>query len=215
MKDHYDPERHHRRSIRLPGYDYTGPGAYFVTLCVADQSHLFGEVVDGEMALNDYGQVVHYEWLKSAEIRREIELNTFVVMPNHFHAIVWIVGAYHYWAHAGAPNNDTPGGASETRADGRPPLHRPPKSLGSLIAGYKSAVTKQINLLRDTPGVAVWQRNYWEHIIRTERALGAIRAYIENNPARWEWDTYHPAPTGRDAQAAEIWQMLQKDENDE
>ncbi|MEM9162343.1 MAG: hypothetical protein AAGC54_04655, partial [Cyanobacteria bacterium P01_F01_bin.4] len=87
----FNPDKHHRRSIRLHGYDYASPGAYFVTLCAYQRQCIFGEIVDGQMRLNEFGQIVESEWQKSAQIRHEIELADYVVMPNHFHAIVWLL----------------------------------------------------------------------------------------------------------------------------
>jgi len=132
------------------------------------------------MRLNDIGQIVRDEWLKTPILRPEIELDEFVIMPDHFHAIIII----------------TDGGGGLVGADGRPPqttqtagnhsrLFRPPRSLGSLIAGYKSAVTTRINQRRETPAAPVWQRNYWERIIRDENELSQIRIYIRENPIRW------------------------------
>lgn len=91
----YDPNRHHRRSIRLKGYDYTQPGAYFITICTHERAHLFGAVVEGEMRLNEWGEIVREEWFKTAQIRPYVTLypDEFVLMPNHVHGIVWIVGA--------------------------------------------------------------------------------------------------------------------------
>jgi putative transposase len=85
-----DQETHHRRSIRLPDYDYSSPGAYFITICTPRIELLFGDVVEGEMALNQWGQIAHEQWLASEEIRHELKLDAFVVMPNHIHGIVWI-----------------------------------------------------------------------------------------------------------------------------
>ena len=96
------------------------------------------------------------------------------------------------------------------RVDGRPPLRRPPRSLGSFVAGFKSIVTKRINQLRDTPGTPVWQRNYYEHIIRNERALSAIRQYIIENPQRWYLDYYNANAIGSDPQARAIWRLMQE-----
>ena len=187
---------HHRRSIRLKGYDYAQPGAYFVTIVTHDREMLFGQVVDGKMVLNPAGEIVCEEWFRSAEIRAEIALfpDEFVVMPNHIHGIVWIV------------ETDNPGETTShvVGAHGRAPLHdhaphdhtplqRPPRSLGSFIAGFKSIVTKRINALRNTPGAPVWQRNYYEHIIRNERALHATRRYIMENQAYWENDRENPS----------------------
>ena len=172
----YDPEKHHRRSIRLRGYDYSQAGFYFVTICCYQRQRLFGEVVDGEMQLNQYGEIVENEWTKSSVIRQEIELDEYIVMPNHFHGIVII----------------NPVGAN--RRSPLPSTHSSmkPCSLSSLMAEFKSAVTKQINIIRNAPGTPVWQRNYYEHIIRNERSLNNIRQYIINNPLSWHQDQLHP-----------------------
>ena len=176
----YNPEKHHRRSIRLKNYDYSKSGAYFVTVCTKDRQCLFGKIFDGNMILNEFGKIVYDEWFLSVKIRNEIELyeNEFVVMPNHIHGIVWIN------ADNILHNGNIVG------ATGRSPLQYgpPKKSLSSFVAGYKSAVTKQINQFRKTPGVSVWQRNYYEHIIRNEIELNKIRNYILNNPHNWETD---------------------------
>ena len=218
----YDPKKHHRRSIRLRGYDYTQPGAYFLTICTHRCGHLFGRVVDGEMVLNVFGEIVREEWFRSAEIRAEIELfpDEFVVMPNHIHGIVWIVetddgGAHGDEAHDPAGAHGPVGATGHhVGAHGRAPLHRPPRSLGSFVAGFKSAVTKRVNAHRGTPGARVWQRNYYEHIIRHERALNAIRRYILYNPWRWHLDRYNPDATGPDPWARDIWDMIQGRDSD-
>jgi putative transposase len=170
----YGPAQHHRRSIRLPAYDYAQAGAYFVTLVSHARECLFGQVIDGEMRLNALGEVVVEEWRRTGEIRREVEPDILVVMPNHIHGIV-IVGA-----HGRAPLH-------------RAPLHRSPRSVGSFVAGFKSAVTKRINEMRGTPGLPLWQRNYYEHIIRNEEDLNHVRQYVVDNPARWEHDEENPA----------------------
>lgn len=175
------PREPRRRSIRLPGYDYASPGAYFVTICVHDGECLLGDIVDDEMRLSPWGQVAHDEWLASETIRSEIELDSFVVMPNHLHGIVWMTPV---GAHGRAPVPADP--ATEHT------LQRPPRSLGSFVAGYKSAVTRRVNQLRGMPGTPLWQRNYWEHVIRDDASLKEIREYIENNPARWAEDQLHP-----------------------
>ncbi len=184
-----------RRSIRLPDYDYADPGVYFVTVCTHEHECLFGDVSDGEVALNEFGQIVSHEWARSADIRDELSLADFVVMPNHLHGIVRLgLGAHgrlaaqdRVGAHGRAPlRRDTPSGDAGS-------LHRPGRSLGSFIAGFKSAVTKRINLARGTPGEPVWQRNYYEHIVRDEDDLLRIRQYIQDNPLKWDSDEYHPA----------------------
>ena len=176
MKD--VPEKH-RRSIRLEEYDYGQPGAYFVTLCAHQRECLFGEIQEGKVVLSEMGRIVEREWTVSANIRREIDLDTFIIMPNHMHGIVTI-------------RDHHPVGAT-----GRSPLHSRqhtllPKTLGSFIAGFKSSATKRINGLRGTPGRPVWQRNYYEHVIRNEIDLEEIREYIQNNPLKWLEDENHP-----------------------
>lgn len=169
------PPKHHRNSIRLRQYDYASHGAYFVTICTALKRDLFGEIVDGQMRLNPLGQIVLEEWHRSSEIRTEIELDAFVVMPNHIHGIVWIT----------RDSLDAPVGVH-----GRAPLrksvaYRPPRSLGSFVAGLKSAATRRINESRGIPGVPVWQRNYFERVVRANELEGT-RAYILENPLRWQ-----------------------------
>ena len=165
-----------RRSIRLQNYDYSLTGAYFITMLTQDRKCLFGDIVDGEICLNDWGQTAQDEWEKSAQIRKEIELDAFVVMPNHIHGVIVIT--------------DGTG-----RATGRSPLQSGPsrRSLSTLVGGFKAVVTKRINGARDIPGTAVWQRNYFEHVIRNEDSLSRIRRYILDNPARWEFDRENPA----------------------
>ena len=178
----YDPEKHHRHSIRLKDYGYTQAGAYFATICTWDRVCLCGEILDGEMRLNDIGRIVTEEWARSCEIRQEIELDEWIVMPNHVHGIIVIVHTL-----------------EDVRAHGRAPLqqdktvlHRKPRSLSSFIAGFKSGATKRINETRGTPGVPVWQRNYYEHVIRNEESLNEIRQYIAGNPMRWAEDEENP-----------------------
>ncbi len=194
----FDPEKHHRRSIRLKGYDYSQPGAYFVTICAWNRECLFGDVVDGEMRLNDFGLIVYEEWFHSSEMRQEIALfpDEFIIMPNHIHGIIWIVETDA--DHVGAP------GRAPLPSPSRAPFHRPPRSLGSFVAGFKSITTKRINALRGTPGAPVWQRNYYEHIIRDEKSLNRIRQYIAANPLRWHLDRENPHRTGDD----ETWDNL-------
>lgn len=184
----FNPDKHHRRSIRLKGYDYSRPGAYFVTICVHDRECLFGDISDGQMHLNEYGKIVQTEWLKSSEIRDEIELDAYQIMPNHFHGIVIIQD--------GAINRDRgdrpiapawPIAPTSTSA-----FKMRPKSLSSLMAGFQSPVTSKINQLRGTPKQDVWQRNYFDRIIRNDNELNRIRKYIIENPMKWNLDKENP-----------------------
>ena len=156
------------------GYDYTSTGAYFITICTHRHTYLFGNIVDGEMQLNDVGKIAVDEWLQTPVIRNEIELDEWVVMPNHLHAIVIIKRTDDRHCRGDRPVAPT------TRLQ--------PGSIGAMIAGFKSSVTKRINALHRTPGAKVWQRNYWERIIRSEPELNGRRLYIRNNPVRWEMD---------------------------
>jgi len=131
------------------------------------------EVVDGRMLLNAQGEIVKAEWLRTPEIRREVELDGFMVMPNHLHGIVVVSGSR----------------GARPCAPTRGHLFRRPRSLGSLIAGFKSASTKRINALRDTCGAHIWQRNYHDRIVRNRRELCAIRRYVRRNPAQWAEDS--------------------------
>ncbi|KAB2893020.1 MAG: hypothetical protein D8M52_10235 [Chlorobi bacterium] len=169
---------HHRRSIRLRGYDYSQSGAYFITICTYQRKCLFGEVVKAKMQLNELGEIVAEEWVKSAIIRPEIHLDEWIVMPDHFHGIVLLPDRVEWGA-----------------SGGKPILYRPPRSLGSMIAGFKSAATIRINRLRGTPGTRVWLRNYYERIIRDEAALHKIRKYITNNPMKWAQNGVSHTPT--------------------
>lgn len=204
----FNRDIHHRRSIRLRGYDYSQPGAYFVTACTWQREHLFGEVIDGEMVLNEPGEIVAAEWLQTAVKRPSITLGEFVVMPNHFHGIV-IIGTNTVGATCWSPKSKnhattsnpvpTPNPATTPNpapisngATSRSPLHGPsPSSVGALIAGFKCAVTTRINTLHNTRGRPIWQRNYWERIIRSEDEYRALCAYIRENPAQWALDSLY------------------------
>ena len=176
MSTKFDPQKHHRRSIRLKGYDYTQSGAYYVTIVAYQRGHFFGEVVNAEMRLNELGQIARNEWFKTAILRPYVELyeDEFIVMPNHVHGIIWII-------------NETVG-AERRSAPTKTIVH--PRSLGSVIRAYKSAVTYAANGLHPTGqrGAVLWQRNYYEHVIRNEKDLKAKRDYIFSNPLNWEND---------------------------
>jgi len=219
-----------RRSIRLRGYDYSKASAYFITICTQNRLCLFGDIVDNQMRLNNAGEIVANEWLKTAKIRNEIELDEWVVMPNHFHGIVVITNSGNMahcrgdrpvaltdkpFAQMGKSDGPTGKPFAPTDKPGdaisgdRPvaPTDNPvvitdnrviptgprPRSIGAVMAGLKSAVTKRINELHTTPGVKLWQRNYWEHVVRNETELDQIREYIRNNPAQWVLDTLYNA----------------------
>ena len=282
----YDPDRHHRRSIRLRGYDYSQPGAYFITVCTHDRACMFGEVVDGEMQLNEYGQIVRDAWDDLPNHYAGVTLDAFVIMPNHVHGIIVLTGsparadgvtlgatfetvsmgmatgsmavdsaagtdsvrtdtaAGADVANAGvagagmvvvgagfkpapttpptiiaapadaAPAPTTPPTIAAAPADAAPapttpptiiaapadaapasasagnpmPDHARPVPLSEVVRAFKTFSARRINKRRNTQGVPVWQRNYYEHIVRDEKSLNRIREYIANNPLRWTMD---------------------------
>jgi len=190
----YDPEKHDRRSIRLPNHDYGRPGAYFVTICIHNRVCLFGDVVQGQMRLNPFGRIVRDEWHRIERVRDNVTLDAFVVMPNHVHGVIVITGDADDSDGTGGGNSDrcrdmarrVPTGP--TRRFGKPR----PGSLPTIVGAFKSAATRRINRRRNTPGASVWQRNYYEHVVRGRRDLDRIRRYIRQNPARWHRDRNHP-----------------------
>jgi putative transposase len=175
----YNPQIHHRRRVRLMGWDYARAWWYYVTVCSANRLCIFGQVKNDCMVNSDIGKIVEEEWLRTPIIRPEVELDAYVIMPNHVHAIIVI---------------------NETRKEdiqcvgthGRASLRRAPRSLGSLIAGFKAITTKRINMYRQTPFVPVWQGRFHDHIIRNDADLHCIRAYIANNPLQWSLDEENP-----------------------
>ncbi len=173
----YKRKQYQRKSIRLREYDYANPNWYYVTICSNDRKIIFGKVENGKMLLNDYGKIVEEEWLKTKELRKNIDLDYYVVMPNHFHGIIIIesrdIASY-------VPTD-------EYRKFGKVQ----PGSLGAIVRSFKSAVTKRINELGKNHSKSIWQSNYYEHIIRNENDLFFTRRYIELNPLKWELDEYY------------------------
>ena len=220
-KSKYNPNIHHRRSIRLKEYDYSQAGFYFITICCQGRICRFGDVVNGEMILNENGKIAFDEWLKTPEIRNNVELCEFVIMPNHMHGIIRLFdrGELH-----SPPNNELHSPAKnelhspanneldsietnelhspannelhspetnelhsiDRRGVCKTPLRSPSQTIGAIVRGYKSSVTRQIAI-----NEKLWQRNYHEHIIRDEQSYQNISKYIINNPAKWEDDKFY------------------------
>ena len=192
----YNPDIHHRHSIRLKDYDYSQAGAYFVTLCAWQRECLFSEIVNGEMMLNDMGRIVESVWCRLSEQFRNATVDEYMIMPNHFHGIIFLtdsVGATPTARPVGIGSNpeicDRQKGG---RAVGVAPTGPMSGSIGAIMAQFKSRVTKRINQFRNNPGCPVWQRNYYERVIRDENELSRAREYIVNNPMKWELDTENP-----------------------
>lgn len=181
-----------RRTIRLRGYDYSQPGVYFITVCARERESLFGQVVGNLMERNESGEIVSSYWGELANRYTEATLDAFVVMPNHMHGIV-LVGAIRELPLRGAPAR---GSSLLTSSSDR--LQRRNMLVPKMVGWFKMNAAKQINHLRGAAGTPVWQRNYWEHVIRDEESLNRIREYIATNPARWHLDAENPLRDGND-----------------
>jgi REP element-mobilizing transposase RayT len=181
----------------VQGYDYTQAGAYFITICTRDRECLLGKVVNGEVQLNDTGRLVESVWLQTAIVRPDIDLDAFVVMPNHFHAILFI------HASPGVPGATHRVAPTINHAAVAGKAHRPTGptsgSVGAIIGQFKSLVTKRIKLTQQHLDDSVWQRNYYEHVIRDEESLNRIREYIDTNAMRWDLDRENHQAAGKDA----------------
>ena len=195
----YDPRLHHRRSIRLKGYNYSQEGLYFITICVQHMECLFGQVVDHQMILNDAGKMVE-KWIRELKNKYPaIDFGEYVIMPNHFHCIIEILPGKEVekGAHTGAPIQ--PQGVQQSK--------RTSEKYGIDNKQYNATIGKMVDWLKTMStdeyirGVKtlgwqrfdkkLWHRNYWEHIIRTQQSYQNISGYIMDNPARWKNDKYY------------------------
>ena len=172
----YDPSIHHRRSIRLKDYDYAQPGAYFLTLVAWKRASLFGEIANGQIRLLPAGEAAQ-ACLQRLPDHFEVRIDAWVVMPNHLHAVVVLI---------------SPRTGDERKPDQGPKLPTrmgsQPGSLSAVVQNFKSVSTRKINALRRSPGIPVWQRNFFEHVVRNDTEWQNIRQYILGNPARWGED---------------------------
>lgn len=194
----YNPNIHHRRSIRLKGYDYSKEGLYFITIVCQNYHHLFGKIQNGIMCINIFGNIAYQEWIKTPLIRPNISLHAFIVMPNHIHGILEIKK----WK--GEKNKGSIG-----------KFKSPSQTIGAIIRGYKGSVTKKIKIynrgelifdqaknkgkdkLQFAPtelinfNKSIWQRDYYDIIIRNETSLKNISNYIISNPVNWKKDKFN------------------------
>jgi putative transposase len=155
----YDPNFHHRQSIRLNGYDYSKSGAYFITICTHEREYLFGDIVDEIMELNTFGDIVRSHWQQLSQYYPNLIMDESIVMHNHLHGIIILESS-----------------TENTRF------------ISEIIRGFKTFSAKAINKERGLHGVPVWQRNYYDRIIRNELELDRVRQYIINNPQNWDTD---------------------------
>jgi putative transposase len=208
----YNPNIHHRKSIRLKGYDYSQAGLYFITICMNRRGNPlwlpFGNIKNGEMMLNDAGRMVENEWWKLPQRFSNIELHEYVVMSNHFHAIIEIVGATLVVDQNDEKKTVAQNDRNEQNNLVQPETVQPenqmgqpqgiaptakPKTVGDMVGAFQSIVT--VEYIRGVKqhgwqpfNGKLWQRNYWEHIIRDELSYQRISEYIINNPKNWDND---------------------------
>lgn len=192
-KTKYNPNIHHRKSIRLKEYNYSQAGLYFITICCQNRICRFGNVVDGEMMLNEFGIVAYNEWVKLSERFSNFELDVFQIMPNHMHGII-LLNDISVGAGVNPAQNDL-----YTQNDGKPndnnrTTARVAPTVSNIVGAYKSLVANGcLDIFKsqnETMG-KLWQRNYYEHIIRNEKSYQTITEYIINNPAKWVDDKFY------------------------
>lgn len=162
-------KQHRRRSIRLKGYDYSTPGAYFVTMCANRRKCIFGTINRGRIELSELGRIADRYWSQIPAHFKDVVVDSYIVMPNHAHVIIQILE-----------------GENGTRFE-----DLVPPSLGRIVAYYKYGSTKNINLARGNSDKQIWQRNYYDHIIRGDAELNVYRKYIVENPLKWDLDEYY------------------------
>jgi REP element-mobilizing transposase RayT len=200
--NHYNPQKHRRRSIRLQGYDYSQSGLYFITICCNNRICRFGHIENGEMVLNEFGTIAHDEWITLSDRFDCFELDVFQIMPNHIHAIISLnpfIGATLAVAQnivvgpkdGGILNSDSDKISPCNRAEASP---APTTAMYDIVCAYKSLVAngcaKIYNSRNEIMG-KLWQRNYYEHIIKNETSYYQISNYIMNNPAKWAEDRFY------------------------
>jgi len=191
--NNYNPNIHHRHSIRLSGYDYSQEGLYFITICVQDRKCLFGKIVGVEnlqpkMILNDAGKIADNCWLEIPEHFPNAVLHEHIVMPNHIHGIIELIKS-------GSHNDSESNNGVQIFEPRRNQFQKIiPHSIGSIVRGYKIGVTKWFRnntvVVQNFEPQPIWQRNYYEHIIRDEKSYQRISEYIINNPKNWKEDNF-------------------------
>lgn len=194
----HNPETHHRRSIRLKGYDYSQAGMYFITICTQDKLHLFGKITNDEMVLNDPGKMIEKWWNELENKFPNIELDEFVVMPNHFHGIIQITNTDPVGADLRVcPDKyNCPDNANEREMGEHIKGEHTGSPLHKMIQWFKTMSTNEyIRNVKNNHwppfNKKLWQRNYYEHIIRNEKSYLHISEYIKTNPLKWLNDKYY------------------------
>lgn len=190
----YIPAVHNRHSIRLPGYDYTEPGAYFLTILTHKKENLFGRVIKGVVQLSPIGEIVQEQWEKLPSHFSNVLLDAYVIMPNHIHGILVITErtarkdkAFEKHSNPNVFRSNAMPIPSRAGSNALPSkVGSQPGSVPAMVQNFKSITSRMINKHRNTPGATIWHRNYYEHIIRDEEDYCRIQEYILENPRKWE-----------------------------
>ena len=182
--------RHRRGQARLPTFEYSSPGAYFVTVCTLNKEPILGEMQGDSLVPSPAGVIVADAWHDLPQHYAHLVLDAFVVMPNHVHSVVFLVQSSSTDSvGAGlrpAPTHSAGPGVSERASPRR-------HGLSEIIRAFKSFSARRINALRGSPGIPVWQRGFYDHVIRNDDDLARIREYIVTNPLRWSLDEENPS----------------------
>jgi REP element-mobilizing transposase RayT len=187
----YNPSLHNRHSIRLQGYDYSQSGAYFITICTDKKKKYFGDIVNGDVKLNLVGQYAFHQWKLIPQRFTNVELDEFIIMPNHIHGIIVIRSGS-----GEGSDNEVMDGKQRLFSDPSPihvhekihPNGTYPGSIGAIVQNFKSSTSRKINAMPKMKGITIWQKNYYDHIIRNEEDYARIVEYIRINPQKWEQD---------------------------
>jgi putative transposase len=172
----------HRRSIRLPGADYSEPGGYFLTICAAGRKNIFGEIADGNVELSPLGTILRECWVAIPEHFAQAEIKEFVVMPNHLHGIVVLRVGARYIVPLDRTARQTESFQSPTKA-----------TMPTIVRAFKAAVTRKAGERLRMTGKDIWQRNYFERVLRNGKEYADASRYILENPLKWEWDKENAA----------------------
>ncbi len=168
----------------MHGYDYSQPGWYFVTICVKNWKCIFGKIDIGEMILNEYGNIVKDTWYDLPNHNFNVELDEFIIMPNHIHGIIVL--------NYNINNKNNVVGTGSEPVPTNTSINKKHHGLSEIIRQFKTFSSKRINHKRKTIGKPLWQRSFYDHIIRNEKSLNNIREYIRINPLKWEIDNNNP-----------------------
>jgi len=185
-----------RKQVRLRDYDYSQSGGYFITVCTYNREHLFGQVINYQMTLNEIGKIVKQWWLKLEDRFTSVKLENHVVMPNHIHGIIMV----------GEKENEV--GAIHELPLRSGMMPRRQMLIPKVVGYFKMNSAKHVNRLRDAIGISLWQRNYYEHIVRNESELSRIREYIQNNPLKWDLDRENPLSKNFNLEHDDYWKEI-------